>query len=221
MKWVLSKRKEAHVQRFESSLLKARFDLLPPKLFEHPNIHLEIGAGTGWMIFALAKRNPENFYIAVERDRMRGNRLVSRSERAAIPNLAAFRGNVVPALIHGVPDQKLDRIYIMYPCPFLKSSQRKHRWYLHPAMNHFVRALKPGGLIVWASDQRFYIDEAAVACREMYGLEILSHGELVPNEWNHLLEFPAGRTKFENAFLSSGQACHELIVRKPHQPPTT
>jgi len=212
--WVLRNRTEANNKKYEAFLKLRRSDFFNPEFFNHREVVLEIGAGTGWMLLKLAQKNPETFYIGIERDRMRGNRLEQRAEKTGLKNLAAIRGNVIPSLTHGVPDASLDRIYIMYPAPFPKSSHRKKRWYVHPAMPHLVRALKPGGLIIWASDQEYYINEAEAICRKFYPLNVLSHGTLKPNAYNHLEEFPAGRTKFENHFLSSGLPCYELIVQK-------
>lgn len=215
LRWLLKNRSADDVTRYESYWKQQRSDLFDKKLFEHPQVYLEIGSGSGWMITSLAKKHPEVFFIGVERDRNRSASFIKRTAREGLKNVAALRGNAIPSIIHGIPDQSLDRLYVLYPCPFYKSAQGKNRWYLHPAMRHFIRALKPGGLIVWASDQQFYIDEAATVCAKVYGLEQLIHGALKPNAYNHLEEFPVGRTKFETHFLSTGQLCFELIVRKP------
>jgi tRNA (guanine-N7-)-methyltransferase len=175
---------------------------------------LEIGAGTGWFFVELAKRFADTHFVAVERCRTRGNRLVHRAKRAGLTNLSAFRGNAIPAIIHGIPDASFDRVYILYPCPWPKTSQRKNRWYLHPIMPHLVRILKPGGLILWASDQEFYIREAHFVSEHIYGLKVEVSGQLAPNAFNHLALLPEGRTKFEHTFLQSGQSCFELVVRK-------
>lgn len=215
LRWLLKQRTADDILRYETYWKQQRKDIFDKSLFEHPKVYLEIGSGSGWMLMALARKHPDVFFIGVERDRNRGTRFVKRAEREGLKNLSAVRGNAIPSIIHSVPDQCLDRLYVMYPCPFYKSAQGKNRWYLHPAMRHFVRALKPGGLIVWASDQKFYIDEAATVCANVYGFEQLVHGPVKPNAYNHLEDFPVGRTKFETHFLSTGQPCYELIVRKP------
>ncbi len=201
--------------QYEVHQKNRKVDVVPPETFlRHSQIYLEIGAGTGWFFLEMARLNPNIFYIAIERDRMRGNRLVYRAEREGLSNVAAYRGNVIPPLIHGIPTASLERIYILYPCPWPKTSQRKNRWYLHPVMPHIVRLLKPGGLIIWASDQKFYIDEAKFVCENLYPLTTLSYGELKANPYNDLDKFSQGRTKFEHHFLASGQACFDLVVQK-------
>lgn len=201
--------------QYETFWKERNASFIPNEIFSREKrIFLEIGAGTGWFFLEMAARHPEIFFIPVERDRMRGNRLIYRASRKQLANVSAFRGNAIPALIHGIPEQSLERIYLLYPCPWPKTAHRKNRWYLHPIMPHLVRVLKPGGLLIWASDQRFYVDEAHYVCERHYGLETLAHGVLQTNPYNDLEEFPSGRTKFEHNFLKAGQACHELIVRK-------
>ena len=201
--------------QYEKYWAERNIQVLPPELFENkPRIWLEVGAGSGWFFVEMARQYPDTFLIAIERSKERGRRLVRKAGKSGLNNIAAFRGNAIPALIHCVPTASVDRVYILYPCPWQKNAQRKNRWYLHPIMPHLVRILKEGGLLIWASDQKFYIDEAHFVCREKYGLTPLAHGELAPNPYNDLDRFPGGRTKFESSFLTQGQPCYELVVRK-------
>lgn len=189
---------------------------IPKGLIEgRDKVWLEVGAGSGWFFTELAKRHPEAFLVAIERAKDRGKRLVRKTERSGLANVAGLRGNAIPTLINGVPTGSLERVYLLYPCPWPKMSQRRNRWYLHPVMPHLVRILKPGGLQIWASDQKFYIDEARYVLETVYGLRVLVHGPIAPNPYNGLEYFPDGRTKFERTFLSQGQPCYELIVSRP------
>lgn len=183
-------------------------------LFDHPAIWFEVGAGSGWFFTSLAEMHPDKRLIAMERSRMRGRRLVHRTRRTGLPNIHGFRGNAIGAMIHEVPTESVERLYILYPCPWPRNSQRKNRWYLHPLMNHFFRCLKPGGLMIWASDQEFFINEAHYVCVDKYALTELAWGKISPNPYNHIDQFPNGRTKFEFTFMQQGLPCYELIVAK-------
>jgi len=189
--------------------------LIPQSLFESDKpLWMEIGAGTGAFFVEMARQNPDRHFIAVERDKERGKILAKKTVKVGLSNFLGLRGNVIPPLICEIPDASLERIYILYPCPWPKTSQRKNRWYLHPVMPHLLRILKPGGLIVWASDQSFYIEEARFTCQTHYQMEVLAFGEIAPNIYNDLAKFPGGRSKFERTFLASGQPCYELVVSK-------
>ena len=211
--WDLKRRQ--NIEKFESFWKKKNISFIPRTLFqEKKSVWLEIGAGSGWFFTEMARRNPETQFIAVERARDRGTRLVRKAKRSGLPNLAGFRGNAIPALLHGIPAGSVDRVFILYPCPWVKNSQRKNRWYLHPIMPHLARILKPGGELVWASDQKFYIDECQWVSEQRHPLHTLKVGTISPNEWNGLEPFPTGRTKFERTFLGQGQPCYELVSRR-------
>jgi tRNA G46 methylase TrmB len=201
--------------RFEAYWRERGTQFIPPGLFQSGKpVWLEIGAGSGGFFVPLARHYPGHQLIAIERCRHRSRRLVRKAAKSGLENVAAFRGNAVPAVVHGIPDESVDRLYILYPCPFPKTSQRKNRWYLHPAMAHFRRILKRDGLLVWASDQEFYIQEAKLACERFYQLRTLHCAALTPNPYNELDKFPGGRSKFERSFLAQGLPCYELIVQK-------
>lgn len=195
--------------------LQLEVQFLTPSLFtQEKPIWLEIGAGTGGFCVEMAKRHPDRQLIAIERCKERGKTLVRKTERSLLPNLASFRGNAIPALINEIPTESIERVYLLYPPPWPRNPQRKNRWYLHPIMVHLVRVLKKGGLLIWASDQEYYINEAAHVCDKRFGMETLAHGPLSMNSYNALDIFPEGRTKFERTFRAEGQNCYELICRK-------
>ncbi len=191
--------------------------VLPADLFtNNPRVWFEIGAGTGHFFSELALHYPDVQLLALERCRHRARRLVNKSVRLGRKNFVGLRGNAIPTMMHSIPDGSLERLYILYPAPWPKNTHRKHRWHLSPVMPHLFRALKPGGLLIWASDQKSYIDEAKYVCEAKYPSEILSYGELKPNEWNDMnkINEGRGRTKFESDFIAQSLPCYELVVRK-------
>lgn len=209
LKWDMQRRERRTPTSFAE---QKKFQVIDQSLFARPEpIWLEIGAGTGAFFAGLAERNPDRLFIALERCKLRGQRLARKAEKTE--NFFGYRGNAVPALVHGVPAGRLERIYILYPCPWPKNSQRRNRWHMHPVMPYLVRALAPGGFLVLASDQKFYVDEARWVCENEYGMKIPIHGRLEPNEWNGLEEAPQGRSKFERDFLLRGQPCYELVAQ--------
>lgn len=212
IEWDLKNNSHASIETYWK---EKNHTLLPREIFEtSQEIFLEVGAGSGTFFSQMAKLYPDKFLIAVERDRMRGKALVKKNQTLGLKNFKGVRGNAIPLLLTGVPSNRLERVYILYPCPWPKSSQRHNRWHLSAVMNHLVRILKPGGLLIWASDQQFYIDEAHYVCEKYHPLKTLAHGQISPNPYNELEKFEGGRTKFERSFLKNHQPCFELISMK-------
>ena len=112
---------------YESYWATRHTQLIPQECFAHPHVSLEIGAGTGAFFTSLAPLYSDRFFVALERCRHRAKRLVKKTKKAGFSNLLGLRGNAIPALIHGIPSHSIERIYILYPCPFPKTSQRKNR----------------------------------------------------------------------------------------------
>jgi tRNA G46 methylase TrmB len=125
-----------------------------------------------------------------------------------------IRGNAISTLFTQIPQQSLERIYILYPCPWPKNSQRKHRWHFHPVLAKIISSLEKGGHLILASDQQFYVDEAHYVFHKKPEFTVLKYGAVSPHPLNGLELFPGGRTKFERSFLSDGQPCYELILEK-------
>ena len=187
---------------------------IPQNFLKPQSVWLEIGAGTGQFFESMARLHPDKNLVAIERDRMRGKRLARRTIESGLSNFLGIRGNAISSLIKGIPPKSLERIYILYPCPWQKNSHRKHRWHFHPVMNQLLECLEPGGLIILASDQEFYVQEAHYVWEKRLGLEVLKFGRISPHPVNGLDLFPEGRTKFEKTFLENGQPCFELIVKQ-------
>lgn len=212
--WDLKQSEITHA-RNEKYWLDKGHTPIPRDIFEkHTKIWLEIGAGTGGFFLELAKRNSDSHLIAIERCKIRSGRMIQKYVKSQLPNIQGFRGNAIPALITGIPSESVERIYILYPCPWPKNAHRKNRWYLHAVMAHMVRILKPNGLLIWASDQEFYIREATYVSETKHKLKTLYSGTVAPNAYNDLASFPQGRTSFESKFLSANQPCFELISQK-------
>ncbi|MFM8269045.1 MAG: tRNA (guanine(46)-N(7))-methyltransferase TrmB [Pseudomonadota bacterium] len=201
-------------QLYEDFFQDRRAPEIPKSFLKPQSLWLEIGAGTGHFFESLARLHPEKSLVAIERDRMRGKRLVRRSQECGLTNFLGIRGNAISAFMTGIASETLERVYILYPCPWPKNAHRKHRWHFHPTMLKLVAALEKNGHLILASDQKFYVDEAHYVCTQKYGLEVLRHGEISPHPLNALELFPKGRTKFEQSFLAQGQPCYELIVKK-------
>lgn len=212
LEWDLRRRAARGAQDHESRIRR----VLSNYQFTETPVWLEVGAGTGAFANALAELHPEWKGIALERCRKRGTRLEMKAARSRHGNWAGLRGNAISVLEREVPAGALSRIYILYPSPWPKNGHRKNRWYLHPVMPKIVETLKPGGEMIWASDQNFYIQEAHWVMENTFGFETLSMGPLQPNEWNELSHFPKGRSKFEASFMGAGLPCFELVCRKPH-----
>jgi tRNA (guanine-N7-)-methyltransferase len=87
-------------------------------------IVVEIGAGTGLFAVELARRQPQNFYIALD---IKSDRLYSGARRASelkLDNIVFIRSEVkdLPLVMAG---QSASQIWITFPDPYLSDDQTK------------------------------------------------------------------------------------------------
>ncbi len=136
-------------------------DPLDPELFydskrvfgNNNPTYLEIGSGKGGFILALAEKNPDINFIAVEKT---PNVLVTGAENLLKSNLANVRfcRGQAEYLLHLFRPHSVGRIYLNFSCPFPKESYSKHRL-THPMfLEIYKEILEYNGEIYQKTDNR-------------------------------------------------------------------
>ncbi len=123
---------------------------------------LEVGAGGGEHALSQSAAHPEAMLVACEVFLPGLCSLLSRlvpeggEATASLPaNLRIWDEDARP-LLRGLPDDSLDRMFLMFPDPWPKSRHAKRR-FVHPAaLEAIARILRPGGVWRIASDDPTY-----------------------------------------------------------------
>ncbi len=128
------------------------------ELFESKRpLILEVGCGKGQFICELAKRDPQNNYIAVEKS---SNVIVDAAERAlkeGLTNVRFLRGGA-EYLDCYIPPKSVELIYLNFSCPFPKKSYASHRLTDRSFLEIFSRLLKDGGEIFQMTDNMHFFE---------------------------------------------------------------
>ncbi|MBS1071221.1 tRNA (guanosine(46)-N7)-methyltransferase TrmB [Gluconobacter cerinus] len=136
----------------------------PPAGFSTPvsRVFLEIGFGGGEHAAAQSEMNPDVGYIASEVFENGLCSLMSRlvpegqDETAEPPPHFRIWPEDARQLLKDMPDNCLDRAYLMFPDPWPKSRHAKRR-FIHPEnLKEVHRVLKPGAIWRVASDHPVY-----------------------------------------------------------------
>ena len=124
-------------------------------------IDLEIGCGAGYHPILYAKREPERTLVAIERTQTRfarfEGRLVGHPE---LTNIVPVNADAVRWVTHRVPEQAVERIFLLYPNPYPKKGQANKRWHFMPFMGRLLGALASGGSLALSTNMEFYAEEA-------------------------------------------------------------
>ena len=171
---------------------------------DHP-VYLEIGCGKGQFINEMAKRHPENNYIAVEKT---ANVIVSAAEHAkadALPNLLFMKCGA-EYLGRFLPPKSIEGLYLNFSCPFPKKSYANHRLTNHRFLSIYEDFLKDDAILIQKTDnQAFFewsIEEYSKHGWAMQNVSLDLHNSIYAEE-NFV-------TEYESRFLAEGKRIYRL-----------
>ena len=84
---------------------------------------------------------------------------LTQMKEAGLSNVRLFEGDA-REVMERMPDQCLDRIFLLFPDPWPKARHAKRRFVQDETAAEFVRLLKPGGALRVATDVKAYADHA-------------------------------------------------------------
>lgn len=191
-------------------------DLIPPPPFslcwnlvpKDRKIGLELGAGNGLFSINFAKSNPDWFLLSFERTLEKSLKFKKLSQK--FPDLKNhlyyLRADGINVVSHLIPDTSIDKIFFLYPNPYLKAKQKNQRWHNMPFFTEVIRVLKHHGEIEFRSNLKWYIEECMV--------KLQAFKELNLSQFEELNQKHQPETAFEKKYIDRGETCFRLIYRK-------
>ena len=174
----------------------------------HAPLSLEIGAGDGENVAALAAAHPDEDFIACEVHGPGIGHLLLRAEALGLNNLWVARRDVTEVL-GALPMGALANAYLFFPDPWQKTRHNKRRLFQRPLLDQLEHALTRHGRLFAATD-----------CED-YAVWMLHESASAP-AWRNLagegLESPRLRrrimTKFERRGLAAGRLIHDFVFAR-------
>lgn len=134
---------------------KARKVLPMDELFGAPvgPVWFEIGFGSGEHLIGLMKQNPGVHMIGAEPFINGMANFLQALDHEKLPesHVRVWMNDAI-LLAERLPDQSLERIYVLNPDPWPKKRHHKRRIIDQENLTTFARILKPGGLLVMSTD---------------------------------------------------------------------
>jgi tRNA (guanine-N7-)-methyltransferase len=127
--------------------------LHPGTLFKTPPAQtwLEIGFGNGEHLDALLRQHPDTGFIGAEPFMNGMAAFLKCIEERPADNVRVLMDDAL-RLVDALTDQSIDRLYILNPDPWPKKRHHKRRIISQKNLSAFARILKPGALLVMATD---------------------------------------------------------------------
>lgn len=161
------------------------------KLFARPApLVLDLGCGNGVFLAALARLQPGNNFLGIERKAYR----VRQAERriGALPNARVIQGDA-EAVLKELAPASVSRIYLLFSDPWPKRRHAVRRLVQADFVSALGERLEPGGVFCFASDSAEYAEWAEGVFRAA-GWSV--------RPWAVSGDWP--RTEFEQRFASAG-----------------
>lgn len=123
---------------------------------------VELGCGKAELSLGLAEKNPDNFYIGVDRKSDRMWRGAKTKIEKKLENIAFIQTDI-RRLQDYLGGHSLDAIWITFPDPYPRDRHEKHRMVNKQFIDLYRKLLKPGGEIFFKTDDdalfEYFVDE--------------------------------------------------------------
>lgn len=165
---------------------------------------LEIGPGLGDLLIAMAAREPAKKFVAIELDKNRFHRLMTRIEKNRLNNILLIQGNarlILPRYFAG--ENTFERLIILFPDPWPKDRHAFHRLLSLETLWYFWFLLRSAGLLYLATDDEKYFSEIHSALAQIGGLK----NTLSPHDSVQVMP-ELGATYFQKKWLAEGKVLH-------------
>lgn len=140
----------------------------------------EIGIGMGEHFINQAKNNPDILHIGFE-PYLNGiaNALIMAKEEN-VSNIRLWPDDM-DLIFDKLPDNCLEKIYVLFPDPWPKNSQKKRRIICKERLELFAKKLNTEGNLYFASDIEDYADQAEALLAESDYFDLLENPSNKPH----------------------------------------
>ncbi len=180
---------------------------------DHP-VELEIGAGKGTFLLAIAQALPEHNYVGIEYAKAYAEFAADRLRRHHAVNARMIHAEATWWLRCHVPDASLAAMHVYFPDPWPKTRHHKRRLIQSPFLKEVHRMLVPGGKLRLVTDHAGYFAHMQATLASQSDLEVIPFNSPVPLK----ADAPAGSivgSNFERKYLTEGRNFYATAARKP------
>jgi len=181
-------------------------ELLNPEYLEADPLYLEIGCGHGDFLVRQARSDPDGNYIGIEIVSFFAVSAAKQVENQNLHNVLVLNQNANQLMDRVLPDESLDKIFILYPDPWPKSRHRKRRLIREETYHLYHKVLKRGGEIEIWTDTKKWVTLSVPFLNRLSGK--LSQEEVSD-------EIATQRTLFERKARTKDHPIFHLIYTKP------
>ena len=154
---------------------------------------LEIGAGMGENIVAMAHSHPENDYLVVEVHKPGIGKLIRQAVKLNLSNIRIINHDAVEVLSNQIQDNSLSQVLIFFPDPWPKKRHHKRRLIQARFISELSRRMLEHGRIFIATDWQDMAEHILAFCEQESSLiNLAGAGKFAPRpRWRPVTRFEA------------------------------
>lgn len=171
---------------------------------------LELCSGNGDWVLSRAQNNPNQNWIAVEKDFDRVRKIYSKRAQAQTTNLMIVSGEAEPFVKHYLSPQSIEKTYINFPDPWPKDRHAKHRLMKNPFIYDMAGKLKPKATLTFVSDDFPYIEETRAHLEDSSAWNLIDVSVLPENS-------QYGSSWFEELWREKGKTIYRIEAEPKHE----
>ncbi len=170
--------------------------------------YLEIGSGNGDCVLELARRNPDNDYLAVEVHRPGLGHLLARAAALGVRNVRVAALDVCDVLSR-LPRESLAGVYVFFPDPWPKKRHHKRRLLQPGFLAQLAGPMARQACLFVATDCAEYAAQVAALAEQSAGwFNLAGQGQRAPR----LKRRP--RTRFEGRGERAGSQIADFVLAR-------
>ena len=203
--------RQSHLMTIVGPSVRPDLSAPPPQsaaaLFAVPvsQVWLEIGFGGGEHLAWQARHHPDVGIIGCEPFEDGVVKVLALIDETGLPNIQVHPDDVRP-LLRWLPENALDRTFVLFPDPWPKVRHRKRRLVATPLLDQLARVLKPGAELRLATDIGDYARTMLVALMRHPSFRWTATG---PTDWRiRPADWPP--TRYEAKAVREGRRCTYL-----------
>jgi tRNA (guanine-N7-)-methyltransferase len=166
---------------------------------------VDLGAGKGGFLAEVAAAFPEYRFFGVERQLVRIRKMNRKMNRLGLTNVRLLRAEIYYTTRFLLPASSVDGFFLLFPDPWPKARHAKNRLVTTEFLDAMAAALKPNGMVHFATDNEPYLEWAFERWASHPGFQML---ETVP------VQMLVAETDFEKLWRSKGLDIHRLAFQK-------
>jgi tRNA (guanine-N7-)-methyltransferase len=180
---------------------RARLEEIFPRVAP---LEVDLGAGEGAFLLAMAQRHPERNFLATERLLGRVRNVVHKAERDGLTNVRVLRLESAYVVKHLLPAESISVAHILFPDPWPKRHHQARRLFQEAFVRDLHAAIAPGGELRIKTDDLPYFH---------WMEKVLARVQLFQRlDWEPEEDEPL--TGFEKHFMAKGLPIHRARLRK-------